>query len=446
MLDKMRRQKIYQLLFLRLLIILTLLGLSTFLYREELQYSSLFVGLIGVLLLYECYTALREAFQMYDRTIASILQGDFSADFSAHKSYQNYERLFTLYNRLREQQHEQLARDIIYQSILNNIETGILILQKQSDGWHVFLMNNYFSEHFQAPKVSHWKYLRERLPALCEVIEQAEFGEIKTALQIRVNKEDTQTFMLQTSATRTFEQDYFIILLDSIQKVVERKEKEAWINLMKVISHELLNSLTPIRSLSQNLNELVGQEQLSAEDMQDIRLSVRTMLNRSNHLQEFVESYRKLAMLPSPQKEKVELSELVESCLQIMQPLYKTRNITAHNEVGFKRWIWVDKNQMEQVLINLLTNSMYSLDGKDPGDVYISCELREKRVYITISDNGSGIDPAIEDKIFLPFFTTRKEGAGIGLTLSKNIVEAHGGYLAFESTPEKTSFTVCLVE
>ncbi len=442
----MRGQKIYQLLFLRLLLLLALLGLSVFLYFRQLQYSSLFVGLICILLLYELYTALREAFRMYDRTIDSILQGDFSSDFSGHKSYQNYERLFALYHRLRGEQHEQISRDIIYQSILNNIETGIVILQKQSDGWHIFLMNDYFSKHFQAPKVSHWKYLRERLPALCEVIEKSEFGEIKTSLQIRVNKEDTQTFMLQTSATRTFEQDYFILMLDSIQKVVERKEKEAWINLMKVISHELLNSLTPIRSLSQNLQELVAQEQLSTEDLQDIRLSVHTMLNRSNHLQEFVESYRKLAMLPSPQKEKVELSELIEQCLLLMQPLLKPKNISVHNEVNFKRWIWVDKNQMEQVLINLLTNSMYSLEGKSEGDIYLSCELKEKRVYLTISDNGSGIDPAIEDKIFLPFFTTRKEGAGIGLTLSKNIIEAHGGYLAFESTPEKTSFTVCLME
>lgn len=442
----MRKQKIDQLLFLRLLLILATLGLSAYLYGQKLIYSSAFVAFVGLLLLYEMYAALREAFLFYDRTIASILQGDFSSDFSKHKGQHNYARLFELYHRLRDTQHEQLSRDLIYQSILNNIESGILILQKDTESWRVFLMNDYFSEHFQAPKVSHWKYLREKIPALCELVEKAEFGELKTALQIRVNKEDTQTFMLQTSATKAFEQDYYIIMLDSIQKVVERKEKEAWINLMKVISHELLNSLTPIRSLSQNLNELVDQEQLSSEDIQDIRLSVRTMLNRSNHLQEFVESYRKLAMLPSPQKEKVELSELVESCLQIMQPLYKSRNITAHNEVGFKRWIWVDKNQMEQVLINLLTNSMYSLEDKPSGAVFISCALREKRIYLTISDNGLGIDPAIEDKIFLPFFTTRKDGAGIGLTLSKNIVEAHGGYLAFESTPEKTSFTVCLLE
>ncbi|UPT71735.1 MAG: ATP-binding protein [Flavobacterium sp. JAD_PAG50586_2] len=383
---------------------------------------------------------------MYDRTIASILQNDFSSDFSKHKSYENYKSLFQLYGKLKEKQHEQLSKDIIYSSILNNIETGIIILQKEKEEWNIFLMNDYFSNYFAVPKVSKWHYLRNQLPSLCEVIEEQNFQEMKSSLQIRVNKQDTQTFILQTSATKTFGQEYYIILLDSIQKVVEKKEKEAWINLMKVISHELLNSLTPIRSLSQNLNELVQQESLSAEDLDDIKQSVATMHNRSNHLQEFVESYRKLAMLPSPRKEKTELSELVENCIQIMNPLFKKDKISATNSIGFKRWIMVDKNQMEQVLINLLTNSMFALEDKEIKEITISAEVREKRVYLIITDTGNGIEPEIEDKIFLPFFTTRKDGAGIGLTLSKNIIEAHGGYLAFENGEHYTKFTVCLLE
>ncbi|MNE32333.1 Sensor protein ZraS [compost metagenome] len=101
---------------------------------------------------------------------------------------------------------------------------------------------------------------------------------------------------------------------------------------------------------------------------------------------------------------------------------------------------------MEQVLINLLTNSMYALEGKAEKHIEISSEVKNKRVYITISDSGNGIDSAIEDKIFLPFFTTRKDGAGIGLTLSKNIIEAHGGYLNYVSDESKTHFTICLME
>ncbi|MFY8008435.1 MAG: sensor histidine kinase [Flavobacterium sp.] len=441
-----KNYKLYQLLFFRLILVVFGVGLSIYLFSEDLIFTGFFTGFVAFLLLTELYFFLRNAFLVFDRTIASILQNDFSADFSQHKSYHNYASLFQLYGKLKEKQHEQLSKDLIYRSILNNIETGIIILQKENEEWNIFLMNDYFSKHFEVPKVSKWHYLKNQLPSLCEIIEAQDFQEMKSSLQIRVNKQDTQTFLIQTSATKTFDQQYYIILLDSIQKVVEKKEKEAWINLMKVISHELLNSLTPIRSLSQNLNELVQQESLSAEDLEDIKQSVATMHNRSNHLQEFVESYRKLAMLPSPKKEKTELSELVESCLQIMQPLFKKESIAVVNQLNFKRWIMVDRNQMEQVLINLLTNSMYALEGKDQREISISAELKEKRLYIMISDTGAGIEPEIEDKIFLPFFTTRKDGAGIGLTLSKNIIEAHGGYLAFENGENGTKFTVCLLE
>jgi two-component system nitrogen regulation sensor histidine kinase NtrY len=441
-----QKQKIYHLLFFRLLLVLISIGLSMFLFSKDLFYTGFFTVFISFLLLIEIYFFTKNVLQFYDRTIKSILQNDFSSDFTKHKSYENYASLFQLYEKLKEKQHEELSKDLIYRSILNNIETGIIILQKENNDWNIFLMNDYFSNHFTVPKVSKWHYLKNQLPSLCNIIEENNFKEMKNSLEIRVNKEDTQTFIIQTSATKTFDQEYYIIILDSIQKVVEKKEKDAWINLMKVISHELLNSLTPIRSLSQNLNELVQQETLSAEDLDDIKQSVATMHNRSNHLQEFVESYRKLAMLPSPKKEKVELSEIIENCLNVMQPLFKKNRIIVSNLIDFKRWIFADKNQMEQVFINLLTNSMHALEEKEIREISISAEVKEKRIFIIITDSGTGIDREIEDKIFLPFFTTRKDGAGIGLTLSKNIIESHGGYLAFENTENQTKFTVCLLE
>lgn len=399
-----------------------------------------------ILLTLELNFFIKNTFQFYDKTIQAILQKDFSTDFSKHKSSNNYESLFKLYENLKYKQHDQESRDIIYSSILNNIETGILILQKEENDWIIYLMNDYFSKHFMVPKVSKWSYLKNQLPSLCGIIEEQNFEEIKTTLQIRVNNQDTQTFVMQSSISKTFNREYYIVLLDSIQKVIEKKEKEAWINLMKVISHELLNSLTPIRSLSQNLHEIVQQESLSHEDLEDMKQSVSTMLNRSNHLQQFVESYRKLAMLPSPKKEKVELSTLIDDCLQIMAPIFKQYNIEIKNIISLKRWLEIDKNQIEQVLINLLTNSIYALSEKNEKQITIAAEVKEKRVFITITDIGIGIDPKIKDKIFLPFFTTRKEGAGIGLTLSKSIIESHGGYLAFQNDNEETSFIICLVD
>ena len=438
--------KIYNQIFMRIILILLGFAAVFYLAEQSLIYTSIFVAFVVALFIIELYFYLKNAFLFYDKTINAILNKDFSADFSKHKSFQNYRRLFQLYNSLKEKENEQVSKDIIYRSILNNIETGILILQKEENDWTIFLMNDCFSKQFEVPKVSKWHYLKNQLPSLCSLIEEQNFNEIKTTLQIRVNQQEMQTFVMQSSRTKTHNQEYYVVLLDSIQKVIDKKEKEAWINLMKVISHELLNSLTPIRSLSQNLKELVGQESLSSEDLQDIKDSVITMHNRSNHLQEFVESYRKLAMLPTPKKEKIELSTLIENCIQIMKPLFKKEHIEVKDTIDFNRWILVDSNQMEQVLINLLTNSLFALAEKEHKKITISAELKEKRLSIIITDNGSGIDPEIEDKILLPFFTTRTGGAGIGLTLSKNIIEAHGGYLAFKSDEKDTRFTVCLVE
>ena len=438
--------KIYNQLFIRILILLLGFGLTFFIYQKGLVYSAIFCVFLLLLVIIEIYLFLKNAFLLYDRTIASILENDFSSDFSKHKSFDNYKSLFKLYAVLKSKQNEQISKDIIYQSILNNIETGILILQKQEENWIIFLMNDYFSSHFNVPKVSKWHYLENQFPALCNLIEAQNFEEVKTTLQIRVNEEDSQTFVLQTSKSKTFNQEYYVVLLDSIQKVIEKKEKEAWINLMKVISHELLNSLTPIRSLSQNLHELVQQETFSAEDLDDMKQSVVTMLNRSDHLQQFVESYRKLAMLPTPQKEKIEINGLLQQCIELMNPIFKQNKIEIKNEINQKRWLFIDSNQMEQVFINLFTNCIFALENHEKKHIIISAEAKEKRFFIKISDSGNGIDSEIEDKIFLPFFTTRKEGAGIGLTLSKNILEAHGGYLAYQKNENLTTFMICLME
>lgn len=184
-----KSSRIHHLIFFRLFLVLVTISTSIFLYSKNLVYSGSFCIFISILLLAEIYLFTKNAFQFYDRTIASILQNDFSADFSKHKSHKNYESLFQLYGKLKEKQHDQISKDIIYQSILNNIETGIIILQKENENWNIFLMNDYFSKHFLVPKVSKWHYLKKQLPSLCQIIEEQDFQEMKTSLQIRVNKQ-----------------------------------------------------------------------------------------------------------------------------------------------------------------------------------------------------------------------------------------------------------------
>ncbi|GAA6768791.1 hypothetical protein AAFH68_47480 [Flavobacterium sp. CGRL1] len=408
-------------------------------------YNAILVGFFAFLMLAEMYFFVKNQLQFYDRTLLSILQNDFSTNFPEENKRDNFKSLYLLYEKLKVQQQEQKSKELIYRSLLNNIDSAALILEKENDDWNIFLMNDCFSDLFKVPKVSHWKYLKNYLPSLCNEIEKTEFGELKSAISIKIEDQDLQTFMLQTSRTQTYNKEYYIILLDSIQRVIEKKEKEAWINLMKIISHELMNSLTPIRALSQNLLHIVDQENLEEDDFDDIKSSISTIINRSDHLQVFVENYRKLAMLPTPSKQMTPINALFDDCLRIMSPILKAENIELINDIHSSRSILIDKNQMEQVIINLITNSVYALKEKNEKKMYVSSYTENNRFFITISDNGKGIDPEIQDKVFLPFFTTRKDGAGIGLTLSKNIIEAHGGYLSYQTDEDKTSFVICLI-
>ncbi|SHM70125.1 sensor histidine kinase [Flavobacterium chilense] len=441
----MKNWKFYNALFLRVLIIMIPFFFCVFLIYKTLYYNAILVGFFIFILLFEMYFFVKNHSLFYDKILLSILQNDFSTNFPEEYKKQNFSNLYLLYNTLKYQQQDQTSRELIYKSILNNIDTGTLILEKENDDWAIFLMNDCFSDLFKVPKVSHWGYLKNYLPSLCDEIEKAGFAELKSAISIKIESQDLQTFVLQTSVTKTYDKEYFIILLDSIQRVIEKKEKEAWINLMKIISHELMNSLTPIRALSQNLLQIVDQEQLEEDDFDDIKSSISTIINRSDHLQVFVENYRKLAMLPTPNKQMTPINALFEDCMRIMSPILKAENIELINEINSSRSILIDKNQMEQVIINLITNSVYALKEKVEKKMFLSSYTENNRFFIIISDNGKGIDDEIRDKVFLPFFTTRKDGAGIGLTLSKNIIEAHGGYLSYQTDDDKTSFVICLI-
>jgi two-component system nitrogen regulation sensor histidine kinase NtrY len=441
----MKNWKFYNALFVRVVFVMALFIGSALLFYKGFQYNALLVGVFVLIFLIEMYFFVKNQLLFYDKTINSILHNDFSAHFPEEHKKDNFNSLYLLYDALKVQKQEQISKELIYRSILNSIDTAALILEKGDDDWSIFIMNDCFSNLFKVPKVNHWKYLKNYLPSLCSEIENVGFTELKTAISIKIEDQDLQTFMLQTSHTQTYNKEYFIILLDSIQRVIEKKEKEAWINLMKIISHELMNSLTPIRALSQNLLHIVDQDELEDDDFEDIKSSISTIINRSDHLQFFVENYRKLAMLPTPNKQMTPINALFEDCLRIMSPILKEEKIELMNEIHSSRSIMIDKNQMEQVIINLITNSIHALKEKSEKKLIISSYTENNRFFIVISDNGKGVDAEIRDKVFLPFFTTRKDGAGIGLTLSKNIIEAHGGYLSYQTDEDKTSFVICLI-
>lgn len=439
----MKTTSFYQSLFIRILIILVCAAFCFWLYQKQNFYTLVFIAFVIALLLTELYSNIKKHYDAIDRVLLAMLYDDFSLKTENKQPNETLRHLQNLYQKLQQKQQDHESKEVVYLNILNHLESGILILEKNDQSsWDIFLINDYFSNYFSIPKIRTWQNLQKMIPNLSLHIESIGFRESKSSIDIRLEGEEKQTFMLQTSKTQTSHKEYYIILLDSIQRVMDKKEKDTWLNLMKIISHELMNSLTPIHSLAYNIQEILEEEKLTEEDREDISISIKTIVNRSNHLQYFVENYRKLTMLPTPKRTPINLTSCLESSLKVMQPLFKESQIELVRQFETDLTVNWDEAQMEQVFINLLTNAIYAVSECSERLITIKTAVNNQRLIIEFLDSGLGIPPEIKEKVFIPFYTTRKEGAGIGLPLSKNMVEMHGGYLTYNRRDNNTVFSI----
>jgi len=222
--------------------------------------------------------------------------------------------------------------------------------------------------------------------------------------------------------------------------MIDKKEKEAWYKLMNVMSHEIINTITPISSLAESLESLLQEDPLDAENIEEVATGLSIIKRRSYHLTSFVDTYRQLAELPLPQKETVDLTLLISNTINLFEQEFNVNNIDIHFLPESSIEVEIDRKQIEQVIINILSNCIYALESEEKPEINIQIETGTTKVQVLISDNGIGIPDSIKANIFIPYFTTRKQGSGIGLTLAKSIMEAHQGNIHFKSTSQKTTF------
>lgn len=440
----------FQLQFIARICILILLSfLDIYLWQKSLYYSFIITSLLLISLVVELYYFQNKYIKVINKIVLAMLYKDYSISmesntvFANHTLFKNIQKLYTL---LQHQAKEHQLKEHVYQNILNSVDTGILILQKKEQDWSIFLANSYFCNLFQIPQIKSWYNLARFLPGFTKHLQDLNFKESKQTIEISIQNSTKQTFILQTKTTKNQDQVYYIILLDSIQNVLDKKQRQNWENLMKIISHEIMNSLTPIHSLAHSTQEILSQKALDKQDVEDIKLSVQTIVNRTDHLGKFIDNYRKLTMLPSPELKNTLVKDLLQNSINIIAPILKTDNINLDLQIQSDTSMNWDPLQMEQVLINLLTNAISSVNTlKTQKIIQIKSWQNDSRLYLQINDNGPGVDPEIVDKIFIPFFTTRTNGAGIGLPLSKNIVEMHQGYLQYTREDNLTKFCLTFI-
>ena len=232
---------------------------------------------------------------------------------------------------------------------------------------------------------------------------------------------------------------YRLYTLQNVQPVIQKNETDAQQQLVRVLTHEIMNSLTPIISLADTLCEGVEQDTLEHDDL---LMALQAINRMSNGLLQFVDNYRKLQRISKPQFEDVRIGDLVAD----LQHLYPDSIFHYEIENEDQRLL-MDRSQIEQVLINLLKNAQEAVENEEIPYVRLTTYLssNKRNFIISITDNGKGILPEVMERIFVPFFTTKTNGSGIGLSICKQIVTLHGGTITASSKPgDKTTFSVVL--
>lgn len=439
----MKSLKIAVSITLRFVVLLCLLTTTAYFAFKNYWFSVAFLLSLVLISVSELVYFSRLQLLYYQKIILSILHDDFSLDLTENQFKSKNETL-KLYKKIKAEKQLNDSKEILYHQLLNATSSGFLILKKTEDDRKINFMNQHFQSIFDIPRSSSWKYLKKFIPRFCETLEQSDFEEIKSTFTIEVEGKERETYIVQNSKTTVANETYDIIILDSIQRVIASTEKEAWMNVMKVIAHEIINSLTPIASLASTTKLYFEADELTPNDYDDIRLSLDTIKNRSVHLQKFVDQYRQLTMLPDPIKTAVSVQKLIRDVYHTFQYELEEKNITFVYDTSQEITLHADAVQLEQVFINLLRNAIHAVDLESVKFIRVNFKTTINRLQIIFEDSGALIDEAILSKIFLPFFTTRKNGAGIGLTLSKNIVEAHNGYLYYQQNDNKKQFIIVL--
>lgn len=234
-----------------------------------------------------------------------------------------------------------------------------------------------------------------------------------------------------------------VLSFENIRSELDLEEGKAWQKIFRVLTHEIMNSIAPIRSLTNSVLQILSNEnsaksinQLSEDDINFAVTGLKSIDNRNKGLTNFVADFKKLTRIPEPKKKQVEINQFINDIFPLLQELCISKKIQiSYNRLPKSSFILIDKEQITQVLINLVKNAVEATNSED-GRIEIKSASGENHITLSIEDNGEGIPKEVLPEIFIPFFTTKKEGSGIGLSISRQIIRNHNGELKIISRQE----------
>jgi signal transduction histidine kinase len=435
-------------LFIRILLLfITLAAGSYFLISKNYSY----LILIGIVILYqliEFYGYHFKARKELDQFVESIRYRDFSRHFSVKKAPPELRSLRDGFNQItntfKEISKEKETSFQYLQKILELVDTGILSFNLE-DG-EIIWMNESLKKMLNLPYLKHIQFLANRDKELYNEVMSLKPAESKIAMVHLENR--SFKILLSGTAFQTDGNKFMLIAFQNINEALDETESKAWRKLLSVMTHEIMNSVAPISSLADTLKTRLQQAIPDIDDaagtVHDLEIGISTIKRRSEGLLKFAETYRNLNKIIKPNLTKVLVRDLFENLYQLMEPTLEKKNIEMDivlKDTGLA--VEVDPSLIEQVLINLVVNAIEALKDRPDAMIILSATSVNLRAVIKVADNGTGIPKDILENIFIPFFSTKKTGSGIGLSLCKQIMLLHKGNINVHSVPgEGTAFTL----
>lgn len=421
--------------------------------RNEFLFSASVLGILILSMLAELLYYIENTNRRLKLFLDTIRHADFSANFSRKpigKSFHELDEAFaTVIHEFKKHRTEKEEQYNYLNTVVEHIATGLIAYTENGD---VHLFNKAASRLLGIIHLKNIEGLIMLNPDLPELLRKINPGE-KFLLSYSL---DDEMIQLAVHATR-FKmkmQIYTLVSLQNIHAELEEKEIESWQKLIRVLTHEMMNSITPISSLAGTISDiLIGEDgsqltinALDDEDSESIINALKIITKRSNGLLNFVELYRNLTRIPKPVFRYFPIQSALENIRQLLSTSLDNKQIDLQLEtIPFDLHLLADPDLLDQVLINIILNAMDALDGcKNPVITVKAYKNTNKQTIIEVMDNGIGITEDILDKIFIPFFTSKPEGSGIGLSLSRQIMHLHKGSINARSKQgEGSVFTLC---
>mgnify|MGYP003630087225 FL=1 len=426
-------------LFFRIILITSLILAIIYMINKD---KTTYIVIISIGLLYlltNTYTFIKRRFVAMDDFFEAVKYRDFSRWFPEDRGPKDIRFLYTGFNEInrtiKEINSQNQAQYVYLQKILEMVDIGIIAYNIESGD--VLWSNDSFGEILDMPSFKNIRFVENRKPELFNTVFETYHRE-PNSISIALQNESIK-ILISDTVFQVDDDAFKLIVIQDIDNTLNKNESESWKKLLSVMTHEIMNSITPISSLAdtlqRNLQLAIEKPEESHLELEDINSGIKTIKNRSEGLLKFAKTYRSLSKVTNLNLQRVKVSELFNNIQLLMEPSIKAKNIDIEFTISDpKLELDIDTHLIEQVLINLILNAVDASKGNDNAVIkVIALKNSNRNIIIKVLDNGSGIPQDILENIFVPFFTSKTTGSGIGLSLCKQIMLLHKGRIIVKS-------------